>query len=251
MEQWILDRFAELAWHPWKAYGLMVVLLVSASFGQPLPEEVSLIAAGLLSFMAAHPADYPPPYPGAVGVDVHLAAVICFVSVLGADLLVFWLGRRYGAMVLQWKLLRRFLSPERLERVTSRVRRRGYIAAGLFRFTPGLRFPGFFACGMLGLSVVKFTLADGLMAVLTVPTQIYLVAIFGERIIHQLKHFNGVLAVLALLFVGAFVAWHLWQRRRDARAAAAVAPLPDGYSSRVSQRSANANEPSGESSSTR
>jgi membrane protein DedA with SNARE-associated domain len=249
VEEWILARFTELAWHPWKAYGLMVVLLVSASFGQPLPEEVTLVGAGLLAYMASND---PPPYNGAVGVNVHLAALVCFVAILGADLVVYWLGHRYGAVVLRWKWLRRFLSPERLERVTASVRRRGYIAAAVFRFTPGLRFPGFFACGMLGLSIWKFTLADGLMAVLTVPTQIYLVHRFGEVVRSGLKLFNGAVAVLALFLVVVFTAWHLWQRRRDRSAPPVPSDFDDEpHSSFAAHRSATASEPSGESSTTR
>ncbi len=200
---------------PWKAYGLMAFLLVTAAFGQPLPEEFSVVVAGLLSYMVKHPGEFPPPPDsGAIGVNAHVSSIVCLASIMGSDLLIFWLGRRFGPRVLQWKLVRKFLSADRLERVCDVVRKWGYLGAALFRFTPGLRFPGHFSCGMLGLSAAKFTLADGLMALITVPGQIYLIAAFGHVVIGGLRLFNGVLAVFAIAVLVAILARLLWRRRR-------------------------------------
>ena len=78
--------------------------------------------------------------------------------------------------------------------------------AGVFRFTPVLRFPGHMACGMLGVSHLKFWLSDGVAALLTVPTQVLLVAYYGEEILTYFKQFKIVIvAILVLAAISFFV----------------------------------------------
>ncbi len=192
---------SQYAYQPEMVYGGVVLMMLLSAFGLPVPEEVSLVSVGLLAFMGSKPDIFPPPYPGAAVVNVHLAALISFLAVYSADTLVYGIGRKYGRKILYHRRLGRVFSPTMLQRVEEWTAKYGAYACGIFRFTPGIRFPGHLACGMLKFPFWKFLTIDGIAAAISVPTQIYLLALFGEPILVQLKEFKIV--IFSLLAAGA------------------------------------------------
>lgn len=194
-------------------YSLVFAMLFASSFGLPLPEEVTILSLGFLAYAGRHPEKFPPP-PGvdADPLNVHTAALLCFLAVFLSDLLVFMLGRKYGARMLRSGWFRRLLSPRLLARTRLFARRFGSFAAGVFRFTPALRFPGHFSCGMFGVQPWKFVLVDGTAALVSVPTQIYLVYFYGDEILAVIERFKITLLVLAIL---GFSGYLIWRRRQS------------------------------------
>jgi len=96
----------------------------------------------------------------------------------------------------------------------------GTWCCGIFRFTPGLRFPGHLWCGMLGIPAWKFALIDGAAALFSVPTQVYLVGTYGKHIIEFLqkaKYFTIVVVVIA------FVVWFVHKKVQDRKVKTTVA----------------------------
>ena len=60
---------------------------------------------------------------------------------------------------------------------------------------------------MMGISVWTFVAADGLAALISVPTQVYLFATYGEVIlstIKQVKHYALIIGLIALALYLAF-----------------------------------------------
>ena len=200
----ILQMFSEYAYSPAWLYGLIISFMVASSFGLPIPEEVTLVSAGLVCYMGSRPDIYPPPYEGAIAVNVYWTALVCFLAVLCSDFLVYSLGRNLGTRILEKKFFKKY--EQSMDKVTGWTKKYGAWAAGVFRFTPGLRFPGHFACGSLGLSPAKFLAVDGTAALLSVPTQVFLVAFFGQAILENIKQFKIVLfvilGVLAIIWLG-------------------------------------------------
>jgi membrane protein DedA with SNARE-associated domain len=74
-----------------------------------------------------------------------------------------------------------------------------YIVPAIFRFTPGVRFPGHLSCGMMGISPFVFLLTDGLAALISVPTQIYLFATYGEVILSTIREIKMYLLIAGVL----------------------------------------------------
>jgi membrane protein DedA with SNARE-associated domain len=195
--------FTGYAYSPNLVYVGVFIFMTLSSFGLPVPEEVVLVSCGIISYMALHPGIFPPPYEGAVGVDYRLLAFLAFVAVLYSDMLVFLIGKYFGAKIFKTKFFAKHFSENRLEKVNRWYRKWGALACGIFRFTPGLRFPGHMSCGMMGVPVSKFLLVDGLAALLTVPTQVLLVAFYGEVILSKFKEFK-------LVLLGLFIIWLLY-----------------------------------------
>ncbi len=206
----ILQWFTQYVYQPWLVYLGIFVLMMASGFGLPIPEEVTLVSSGLVCFAATRPNLPPPPYPNAHLVDPYITAGVAFFSVIFADCLVYFLGKFFGGKVQRSQFIDRYRS--RFDQVSDWTKRYGMWAAGAFRFTPGLRFPGHFACGMMGLSISKFIAVDAMAAAVSVPTQVLLVAFYGETILYYFKQFKmGILAVVIALVLFYLGRW-LWRR---------------------------------------
>lgn len=189
----LLQWFSAYAYEPWVVYGAVLFLLSASSFGLPIPEEVTLVSAGLLAYLATQPEKFPPPYPGATPVNTYVLMVVCFVAVFASDALVFFIGKYGGSNLKKRPRWKKFFRSRAFRKAEVWTKHYGAIMSGVFRFTPGLRFPGHMICGMMGLPFWKFTLVDGTAALLSVPTQIWVVATYGEEILSVIKQFKIVL----------------------------------------------------------
>jgi membrane protein DedA with SNARE-associated domain len=181
-------------------------MMLMSAVGFPLPEEVTLVSIGVLAFMGGNPQHFPPPYPGAPVVNMHTAAIVAVFAVFGADFLIYVIGRIWGRKVLQKPFMQKIISLEMMRKVEVWTKKYGAYACGIFRFTPGIRFPGHLACGMLHFPIWKFAVIDGIAVAISVPTQIYLLAIYGEPIIKRLHQFKMVLAAILGILLIAFLA---------------------------------------------
>jgi membrane protein DedA with SNARE-associated domain len=192
---------SQYAYQPIIVYTSVCLIMLAGSFGFPLPEEVALISVGIFAYMARHPDIFIPPETGMQGIDAYQAAAVCFFAVLFSDTLVFFLGRKFGPRLLNVRLISRLIKPESLAHIEKWTAKYGMWAAGVFRFTPGLRFPGFWTCGMAKLSPFRFLLVDGIAAMISVPTQVILVATYGENILVILKEVKFVIFIALLCFL--------------------------------------------------
>lgn len=204
-EEAILQWFGQFAQQPNLVYISVVGFMLASSFGLPVPEEVVLVSAGFVGYMSLQAAEAA---HTTATVDVPLLATICFLAVFLSDFLVFSLGRHLGSRFLDSRYMVKH--KERMEEVSNWAKKYGAFAAGIFRFTPGLRFPGHFSCGMLGLPKWKFIAVDGTAALLTVPTQVLLVAHYGKEIMEYFSQFKMVLIALAAI---GLVVWFIRKRR--------------------------------------
>jgi membrane protein DedA with SNARE-associated domain len=132
------------------------------------------------------------------------------------------MGRRLGARIAEFRLLRRLVPPDKLQEVEKRLRRSGNIVVVIARYLPGLRAPTYFTVGHSRLPFWEFLLFDGLAAMVSAPLWVCLGFWFGddiERAALEASRFGhyillGVAAVLAVLV------FRWLQRRRAAQAAA-------------------------------
>lgn len=198
----LMTFFSQYAYEPMYVYGFITIFMFASSFGLPVPEELVLISAGLVAYLAQVPDKFPPPYPGAQGVDVFTLCIVCFLAVLLSDLLVYLIGKFFGGRIIKTKFFQKQVAGEGFNKINVFFQKYGGLACGIFRFTPGLRFPGHLSCGLLGISFWKFLAIDGLAALISVPTQVYFVATYGEIILDKMAEFKMyVLTLLALAAV--------------------------------------------------
>lgn len=209
-EQEVFNWFAQYAYEPAIVYGTVVFMMVISSFGFPVPEEVTLISVGIVCYMGRNPELFPPPEAGAEAVNTYTAAGVTFLAVVASDFLVYTLGKTLGAKIMRWRVMRR--QRKQLDKVSSWMKKYGVFAAALFRFTPGLRFPGHFSCGMMGLPPFKFLAVDSLAALVSVPTQIFLISYYGKEI---LENFKTIKIIVGIALVIGGIVYFIRSRRAN------------------------------------
>jgi membrane protein DedA with SNARE-associated domain len=228
----MLQRLVELLSERSLEVGYFFVfgVLLLCGFGFPMPEDVILVSGGVLAWLSS---EFEVASLSALAHDrgLHTMILVGLAGILAGDSVIYLVGRRLGVRVAEFRLLRRLVPPDKLERVEKLLRRRGPVVVMIARFLPGLRAPTYFTVGHSRVPYWKFLFFDGLAATISAPLWVCLGFWFGDDLGHAAKmatrfgHFilMGVGAVLA------FLALRWWLRRRQAPPAARArrAELPE------------------------
>src|SRR4029078_2186467 len=191
------------------AYMLLFTILLLCGFGLPIPEDISLIAAGYIAWRAKHGLAAP-------ALNLHVAFAVFFTAVLAGDTIAFFFGRRYGRRVLASNLARRYFTPRRQLRVRAYFRKFGSKVGLVGRFTPGLRFTIFFTAGTLHVRPSVFFIYDFAAAAVSVPVLVYVAWFCGGQIDKVITYArrteHGIL--VAIVIIAAVVVVKLLRRRK-------------------------------------
>jgi membrane protein DedA with SNARE-associated domain len=195
---------------PLGAYLWLGGILLLCGFGLPIPEDISLIAAGYFAWRGV--------------LDVHVAFLVCLSAVLLGDTMSFFMGRFFGRRILSSRLAQRYFTPRRQLRVRAYFRKFGSKVVLVGRFTPGLRFTIFFTAGTLHVRPAVFLIYDFTAAAFSVPVLVYSAWFFGNQIdlvVRYARHTeHGIL--VAILIGAAIIVVKALKRRRARLAARAV-----------------------------
>jgi membrane protein DedA with SNARE-associated domain len=184
--------------------GVFTALLLG-SLGVPIPEEVPIIAAAVLT------------YEGVV--RWWLVLLVCFAGVLSGDVILYWAGWHWGEHVLQWRIVRLVLTPTREQWLKAAYRRHCITTVIAARPLTGLRAAAFVTAGIARVPFWKFLAADVAAALVIVPLWFTVAYFFTDEIqavvagAHEVERWLG-LAGLVVIAVTLFVAWRRLQKER-------------------------------------
>jgi membrane protein DedA with SNARE-associated domain len=198
-------------------YAAVFGLLLAAGFGFPLPEDVPLIAGGVLAWLAS-PLEQVTLAGMAADSGFQVMVVVGMAGILLGDSVIYWAGRVVGRRVAEVWPFRRLITPEKLERVERLLRQRGKVVVMVARFLPGLRAPTYFTVGHSRVPYWEFLLFDGLAALVSAPLWVCLGFWFGddiERAARAGSRFGGYILAGVLALVAILIARAWLQRRRE------------------------------------
>jgi len=203
MFETLLEYFQGSPLSLWGPFGLLLL----CGLGLPIPEDILLVAAGVLGAM-----------DGRSWLKVGL---VMYTGVLAGDSMIFFAGRHLGTRMLASSWLQRILPPRKQVKVEGMLARYGSWALFLGRFLPGLRAPLFFTAGSMKVSYLKFLLLDGVAALISVPVFVWLGRWLWIEFQDNIEAFNEALArthsyslwVTALLAVVILAGCWFWVRR--------------------------------------
>lgn len=149
------------------SYGGLFVFLILAGLGFPFPEEITLTVGGVLI---------------AQEMTTPLKTfMVSVVGLVGGDLCLYMLGRRYGEWVFQHRWFAPFLTQDRLLYMYNLFERYGkWVVLGA-RFVTGIRVVAFFAAGSLRMSLFWFVVLDTVGALIFAPFFLSLGYVFAEN----------------------------------------------------------------------
>ncbi len=174
-------------------YAALFVFLILCGLGLPVPEEVLLVISGYVAYKGI--------------TSLYITGIVDFLGVIGGDLILFAIGRRWAKGIRDHAIIRRFVGDAGLERVTRFYSSHGSKAIFIARFISGLRIAVFLSAGIMGTRVKKFLLVDSAAGILSVPLWVVPAYIMGsdfDLVLRYAKDFE-YLFVLALPFVIAFI----------------------------------------------
>jgi membrane protein DedA with SNARE-associated domain len=176
--------------HPSSYLGIFVFLVLTGC-GFPIPEEVAIVVAGVLSA------------EGKLHVGYALAA--CLAGAVVGDSLLYFIGRWGGKRLAKHPALTRFLHAERDPRLETAIKRHSFKALLLARFLVGIRAPVYLAAGAVRMPFRRFLLTDLFCATLVVFIFFGLAYAFGDDVAHRIRTAEKtatLFVVLAVLVVG-------------------------------------------------
>jgi membrane protein DedA with SNARE-associated domain len=147
----------------YQSFGYVSVfgVLLLCGFGLPIPEDISIIAGGIIS--------------GLGYTNVHLMCVVSLFGVLIGDIIIYGIGRHFGKKILKKKMGKRIISNNWYDRILKSFHKNGKMVLFAARFLPGLRTPIFLTAGITKfVGFGTFLLIDGSAALLSVPIWTYL-----------------------------------------------------------------------------
>jgi membrane protein DedA with SNARE-associated domain len=195
MLQELLQRFTYL--------GILAALLLG-SLGVPIPEEMPIVAAGILSHEGL--------------ARWWLALPVCVLGVLAGDVVLYWAGRRWGERLLGWRVVRHVLTRARAEWLEAAYREHAMKTVAMARHVTGLRAAAFLTAGIARVPFWKFILADAAAAAVSVPLAFGLAYFFTHQInailadVHRVERWLA-LAGLVVVASGLVVYAARWNRR--------------------------------------
>jgi membrane protein DedA with SNARE-associated domain len=200
VESWI-DWVSTMPISPIYIYIIIFAILILCGFGLPVPEDITLIAGGVLCGLGV--------------TDFKTMMIVCLSGVIVGDSCVFLVGYYKGEKVLQAKRIKAILTPARFKKVRDKFEAHGDWVLFVARFLPGLRMPIFLTAGTTRrITLKKFLLADGSAAVLSVPTIITVSYLFTDKIdeaIHWIK--RGQLATMIIIVFALMTVYVLYRIR--------------------------------------
>lgn len=186
----------------------MFAALLACGFGFPMPEDVILIAGGILASQE--------------GASLWPSFFVAYAGVIIGDGVMFVIGRQLGTRLLDHPRLARLFTPARRARVEGIFTRWGAYAVFFGRFAAGVRAMVFLTAGAMRVRYLQFFVFDSLAAVLSVPLFIYVGFKFGENL-EAIKRAKVTVAVVVAVLVALYGIYALYKRRRDKQAALALA----------------------------
>lgn len=195
------------------SYLAIIVVLILTGTGLPIPEEVPIIAAGILSSQGT--------------LIWWLALPSCLIGALAGDCVMYWIGYHFGRSVLRehpwWA---HFVKPEREAQIEQMLHKHGLKVFFLARFLVGLRSPVYLSAGIMRVPFRRFFLIDLFCASTVIGVFFWLSYRFGTVITRWIQRAEvGLTIVVVLVLTG--LAVYFWRRRRRKKAAAELQQTGD------------------------
>jgi membrane protein DedA with SNARE-associated domain len=185
-------------------YFAVFSVLMLCGFGLPVPEDVTLVAGGVISGLENST------------VHIHVMFLVGMAGVMVGDSIMFLAGYFKGESILKLKLIARIVTPERYASVQTQFEKYGRWVVFVARFMPGLRAAIFMSAGISKkVSFLRFFLMDGFAAIISVPIWVYLGYFFASNFDELLSHIHkGQMIILSILGLFILIIFIIYKKRK-------------------------------------
>ncbi len=172
-------------------------LLILGGIGLPFPEDATLILTG---FLVAQQVVEPLP-----------AFFAVYSGLLISDFFLYWVGRKYGRMLVFHKPFQKIISPEQIEKLEEKFKRRGLWVVLIGRHVLGLRAQIFLVAGVLRMPAIRFLAADGFTSLFTIALMGGIGYAGGNSIEVLKRNVKRIEHIVILILVILVTAWIVYR----------------------------------------
>ena len=166
MEAFVLHNVTSFTY-----FGIFAFLMLTV-FGFPFPEDAVLLLSGAVL---------------ARGIIKPMPTLyVAYFGVVAGDMMLYFIGRRYGVLVVTHRAFRRIINEARIERARRWFHKWGNSLVFFGRHLVGVRAQVFLCAGIFRVSAGRVLIYDSASALIGVPLMIFLGYYFGENF-HWLK----------------------------------------------------------------
>lgn len=175
------------------AYLLVFAALMAGSVGVPAPEDLTLIAAGVLSSLDQ--------------VNTLIMGLTCYLGLILGDVVIYRIGWMTGPTLFRKKWFRRHISTKRLEVMRTNLHKRTMLTILIARHLFYIRTATFLMCGAVRISFMRFLIMDAIAALITTPLMMGIGFVFAHnydaiaRWVRDLKFVLVALGILTAIFL--------------------------------------------------
>ncbi len=184
----------------------LFILLILGGIGLPFPEDATLILCGF--FISTHVVK---PIP---------ALFVVYSGVLIADVFLYFIGRKYGRMIVTHQKFHKILSPERFSELEGKFNKKGIFVILIGRHLVGLRAQIFLVSGIMRMPVLKFIIADAVSSIFTIAVMAGAGYMGGSSLevlkkdITRIEH-TGIILIIVLFLVYLFFRYIKFMRGKS------------------------------------
>lgn len=180
--------------HPSSYFGIALFLVLTGC-GLPLPEEVAIVLAGVLSAQGH--------------LRWELALLACLVGALVGDSIMYAIGHRWGhSLLYRHPRIAKLLRVDQGKAFEESLDRHAFKVMFLSRFLMGVRGPVYLASGVVRMPFRKFLMYDLVCATLVVSLFFGLAYLYGDAVANRIRNAEmtaTLVVVLALIMAGAYL----------------------------------------------
>jgi membrane protein DedA with SNARE-associated domain len=169
------------------SYMGLFILLIMGGIGFPFPEDAILIMSGFLIFH-----DIMKPVP---------ALVTIYAGLLLTDYFLYFMGKKYGRMIVTHKKFHKIISPAQLSKLEKKFEEKGSLLIFVGRHVVGLRAQLLVVAGVTKMPAVKFLIVDGITSVFTIALMVGAGYMGGNSLQVIRKDISRVEHIVILLLV--------------------------------------------------
>jgi membrane protein DedA with SNARE-associated domain len=140
-------------WLDTGGYGALLGLLFSCGLGVPIPEDVPLVAAGILIAKGHW--------------QLAIAAPLAWLGIVGGDCVLYTLGYFYGEKIVKVPVIGKHVTLPRIRRAEALFQKYGIWMVAAGRMFMGIRGAMVVTAGTSRFKFIKFIIADGLAAIVS------------------------------------------------------------------------------------
>jgi membrane protein DedA with SNARE-associated domain len=184
---------AILAAHGFLAYLLVLAALLAGSVGMPAPEDLTLIAAGVLCSLDQ--------------VNTWIMVATCYFGLILGDLIIYRIGWMTGPTLFRKKWFRRHISTKRLNAMRTNLHKRTMLTILVARHLFYIRTATFLMCGAVRISFARFVIMDAIAALITTPLMMGIGYAFAHnydvivRYVRDLKYLLVAIGIVGAFFI--------------------------------------------------